>query len=55
MNRSAGALDCDPGLVVQCRVRLDRAPDILVIHAGGNDLGSRSTRDILRDVKLDCL
>lgn len=34
---------------------LDRAPDVLLIHAGGNDLGSRTTRDILRDIKLDCL
>lgn len=40
---------------LQFRVQLDRAPDVLVIHSGGNDLGSRSTRDILRDVKLDCL
>lgn len=34
---------------------LDRAPDVLVIHAGGNDLGVRTTRELLRDVKLDCL
>lgn len=40
---------------LQFRARLDRPPDVLVIHSGGNDLGSRSTRDILRDVKLDCL
>lgn len=40
---------------IQFRVRLDRAPDVLLIHAGGNDLGSRSTREILRDVKLDFL
>lgn len=40
---------------LQYRMRWDRAPDVLVIHAGGNDLGTRSTRDILRDVKIDCL
>lgn len=34
---------------------LAQAPDILVIHAGGNDLGFRTTREILRDIKLDCL
>lgn len=33
----------------------DRAPDVLLIHAGGNDLGARTTRELLRDVKLDCL
>lgn len=37
------------------RIRLDRVPDVLLLHAGGNDLGSRSTRDLLRDIKLDCL
>lgn len=36
-------------------VSLDSAPDILLIHAGGNDLGSRTTRELLRDIKLDCL
>lgn len=34
---------------------LERAPDILVIHARGNDLGVRTTRELLRDIKLDCL
>lgn len=34
---------------------LDRAPDVLLLHVGGNDLGVRTTRDILRDIKLDCL
>lgn len=34
---------------------MDRAPDVLVLHAGGNDLGSRTTRELLRDIKLDCL
>ncbi|XP_068116462.1 uncharacterized protein [Hyperolius riggenbachi] len=35
--------------------RLDRPPDILVIHAGGNDLASYSTRRIIRDIKFDFL
>lgn len=34
---------------------LDRAPDIAVIHAGGNDLGVRTSREILRNIKVDCL
>lgn len=34
---------------------LDRAPDVVVIHVGGNDLGSRTSREILRDIKIDCL
>lgn len=34
---------------------LDRPPDILVVHAGGNDLGVRSSRELLRDLKLDFL
>lgn len=40
---------------LQFRVNLDRAPDVLVIHAGGNDLATRSTRELLRDIKLDLL
>ncbi|XP_068102961.1 pneumococcal serine-rich repeat protein-like [Hyperolius riggenbachi] len=35
--------------------RLDRAPDILVLHVGGNDLASRSTRVICKDIKFDFL
>lgn len=34
---------------------LDRPPDIVLLHAGGNDLGTRTTRELLRDIKLDCL
>lgn len=34
---------------------IDRVPDILVLHAGGYDLWSKTTRYILRDIKLDCL
>ena len=33
--------------------RLDRPPDVLVIHAGGNDLGVRSMLEIARDIKFD--
>lgn len=40
---------------LQFYTSLDRAPDVLVIHTGGNDLGVRTTREILRDIKLDCL
>lgn len=36
-------------------VGLDRALDIVAIHAGGNDLGSRTSRELLRDIKVDCL
>lgn len=28
---------------------LDRPPDVLVVHAGGNDLGTRSLRELVRD------
>lgn len=34
---------------------LDRPPDVLVIHAGGNDLGVRTVRDLIEDVKADLL
>lgn len=40
---------------VHFSARLDRAPDVLLLHLGGNDLGFRTTRDLLRDIKLDCL
>ncbi|XP_040203635.1 uncharacterized protein LOC120935648 [Rana temporaria] len=33
--------------------RLDRPPEVLVIHAGGNDLGVRSMLEIARDIKFD--
>lgn len=35
--------------------RVDRAPDILIIHAGGNDLGIRSSRELIRDIRFDFL
>lgn len=35
--------------------RLDRPPDILVLHAGWNDLGVRSIRELFRAVKFDFL
>lgn len=34
---------------------LDRPPDVLVIHAGGNDLGVHTVRDILASVKSDLI
>ncbi|KAM3928083.1 uncharacterized protein RB166_006211 [Leptodactylus fuscus] len=36
-------------------VRLDRSPDILVLHLGGNDLGVRPFRELITDIKHDCL
>ncbi|XP_040267777.1 uncharacterized protein LOC120982000 [Bufo bufo] len=36
-------------------VSLDRCPDIVVFHVGGNDLGVRRSRDVIRDIKLDLL
>ncbi|XP_040294350.1 uncharacterized protein LOC121005644 [Bufo bufo] len=36
-------------------VRLDRPPDVLVLHVGGNDLGKRPFRELVRDVKFDLL
>ncbi|XP_044155431.1 uncharacterized protein LOC122942002 [Bufo gargarizans] len=36
-------------------VRLDRPPDVLVLHVGGNDLGRRPFRELIRDVKFDLL
>lgn len=35
--------------------RWDRVPDVLVLHVGGNDLGIRSCRHLIRDVKFDVL
>lgn len=35
--------------------RLDRAPDILIIHARGNDLGIRSSRELIRYIRFDFL
>ncbi|XP_066437239.1 armadillo repeat-containing X-linked protein 2-like isoform X2 [Eleutherodactylus coqui] len=40
---------------VERRVRWDRAPEVLVIHVGGNDLGKRRFRDLSRDIRYDCL
>ncbi|PIO30058.1 hypothetical protein AB205_0079610 [Aquarana catesbeiana] len=34
---------------------LDRAPDVLLLHVGGNDMGARSMRDLIRDIKCDFL
>ncbi|PIO14683.1 hypothetical protein AB205_0195370 [Aquarana catesbeiana] len=35
--------------------RWDRAPDVLVLHVVGNDMGVRSMRDLIRDIKCDVL
>ncbi|KAM4031870.1 uncharacterized protein ACNLHF_019241 [Anomaloglossus baeobatrachus] len=35
--------------------RMDRDPDVLILHVGGNDLGIRSARELKRDIKLDLL
>ncbi|XP_069842788.1 collagen alpha-1(I) chain-like [Dendropsophus ebraccatus] len=35
--------------------RLDRPPDILVLHVGGNDLGVRPFRELIRDIRYDML
>lgn len=35
--------------------RVDRPPDVLVLSVGGNDMGVRAARDIVRDVKFDIL
>lgn len=32
--------------------RLDRSPDILVLHAGGNDFVKRLFRELIRDIKF---
>ena len=40
---------------VQKFARLDRTPDVLVLHAGGNDMGARSMHQVIRDVKYDFL
>ncbi|XP_077140621.1 uncharacterized protein LOC143805314 isoform X4 [Ranitomeya variabilis] len=36
-------------------VRLDRVPDIVVIHLGGDDLGKRPCRVLIKDIKCDML
>ncbi|XP_073460352.1 uncharacterized protein [Aquarana catesbeiana] len=35
--------------------RLDRPPDVLLLHVGGNDLGIRASRELSRDIKFDFL
>ncbi|XP_069842115.1 uncharacterized protein [Dendropsophus ebraccatus] len=34
---------------------LDRSPDVLVVHAGGDDLGSIGIRHLIKDIKFDML
>ncbi|XP_073496194.1 uncharacterized protein [Phyllobates terribilis] len=36
-------------------VRLDRPPDILLLHVGGNDLGVRPFKELIRDIWHDFL
>ncbi|XP_040279883.1 uncharacterized protein LOC120995003 isoform X2 [Bufo bufo] len=38
---------------VHRQARLDRVPDILVLHVGGNDLGVRPCRELIRDIRFD--
>ncbi|XP_044150850.1 serine/arginine repetitive matrix protein 1-like isoform X3 [Bufo gargarizans] len=40
---------------VHRQARLDRVPDILVLHVGGNDLGVRPCRELIRDIRFDFL
>ncbi|CAN2390856.1 hypothetical protein PRIEUP_LOCUS893, partial [Pristimantis euphronides] len=40
---------------VQMFVSLDGKPDIIVLHAGGNDIGKRPCRELARDIKYDIL
>lgn len=35
--------------------RVDRPPNVVVLQAGGNDLGVRAARDLARDIKFDVL
>lgn len=32
--------------------RLDRPPDVVLLHVGGNDLGLRCTHELIRDIKF---
>ena len=40
---------------VQRYARLDRPPDVLLLHVGGNDLGIRPIGDLMTAVKADVL
>ncbi|KAM3930954.1 uncharacterized protein RB166_004439 [Leptodactylus fuscus] len=42
-------------LVLHFHSQMDRPPNVLVIHAGGNDLGVRTSRELARDIKYDLL
>ncbi|XP_072006222.1 uncharacterized protein [Engystomops pustulosus] len=35
--------------------RLDREPNVLCLHLGGNDLGSRTSQSLIRDIKYDTM
>lgn len=34
---------------------IDRPPDVLVLHVGGNDLGGHPIRELIKDVEIDFL
>ncbi|CAN2390265.1 hypothetical protein PRIEUP_LOCUS301, partial [Pristimantis euphronides] len=40
---------------IQKFVSLDGKPDIIVLHAGGNDIGKRPCRELAGDIKYDIL
>lgn len=40
---------------MNCFVCLDWVPDIILVHTGGNDLGHRSMRELIRYIKFDFL
>ncbi|KAM4045382.1 uncharacterized protein ACNLHF_009210 [Anomaloglossus baeobatrachus] len=40
---------------VHKHARLDRPPEVLVLHVGGNDLGERPFRILIKDIKHDLL
>lgn len=40
---------------IQYYVGLDKAPDVLVLNASGNELGVQSSRELMRDIKKDLL
>ncbi|KAM3920332.1 uncharacterized protein RB166_014730 [Leptodactylus fuscus] len=35
--------------------RVDSPPHVLVLHVGGNDLGARPSRELIKDIKFDVL
>lgn len=39
----------------QFHARCDRAPDVLLLHVGGNDMALRPSRHLIRDIKMDLI